>query len=259
MKSSIITLLAAAALLSSCSQENEVSPAVTSGSADLTFDAVVNDADFTLSKDFTISGTTYNFSTLRYWVSNLKLVKANGEAYSVPNSYYLLEETKEISVQDGSFKYPARKREQIQLTNIPVGEYTSLEFSVGVDSVYNNNLSLQAGELSQLNGMTNISWMWHTSYIFSSLQGSVKQNSTTKTLKVETGLNTNFKSVKLTLPQALKVSSAAASAVISTNVAAITEGVDVMTTPSVGAAQGDVMSKVASNFSSKVFSVKSVN
>ena len=136
---------------------------------------------------------------------------------------------------------------------LKAGEYKTLKFSVGVDPKYNDNLSLLAGELSPLNGMTNVSWMWLTSYIFTSATGKVTEGANSKTLKVETGLNANYKTVALDLPQTLKVGADKSSGInLNVDLAKAFDGIDVMTTPVVGAAQASVMAAVATNYSTKV-------
>lgn len=182
MKQTFLIILSALTILSSCKKDEETIIDNTPGAASITFDAVVGSEDFALGKDFTVEGKTYNFKMLRYWVSNVVLVKSDGTEFSLADSYFLIEETPALDIQDGAFTYPAKKRESVSLANVPNGEYTSVKFSIGVASKYNDNLSLQAGELSQLSGMTNISWMWHTSYIFSALHGKVLQVVKQKTL-----------------------------------------------------------------------------
>jgi hypothetical protein len=184
-KKGALSLLSCMLLLTACEKETIVQTSVDSGpgSTTLVFDARYGDADFELNKayDFKLSNATgqfdlkYEFSQLRYWVSNVRLVNAAGEEFKVPESYYLIEENVEIPVQEGSFdkKYPANKREQVQISSIPAGDYTAIKFAVGVDSKYNDNLTLRAGELSSLNGMAFENWMWFTSYKFFVVNGKM--------------------------------------------------------------------------------------
>jgi len=249
----ILTLSAVAALfLTACSKDDNKDIAAFKGQTTLTFDSRVNTEDFALNKDFTINGTKYNFTQLRYWVSNVSLTNDKGEVYNVPNAYYLLEENNAVAVQDGAYQYPARKREDVTISDIPAGNYKSISFSVGVDSTHNNNLSLQAGELSQLNGMTNISWMWHTSYIFSSLKAARIVGTDTTKITVETGLNTNFRTLKVDFPNVVSVSANQATAIkFNVDVTKIIDGLDLSKTPVIGAAQKSEMTLVADNYSKK--------
>lgn len=222
------------------------------GSLDLTFNAMVDDEDFQLDKEYSIHGEQVSFNQLRYWISNVSLISESGERVEIPNSYFLLEETEAISVQDGAYQYPAKKRETISLENIPAGDYKEIEFSVGIDSTYNNNLSLQAGELSQLNGMTNISWMWHTSYIFSSLKGTNLGDESN--LILETGLNSSYRKVIVALPETLTLNSSKEGFInLKVNIPSILDGVNLGETPMVGASTPEAMELMANNFQDKVF------
>ncbi|MCX2574364.1 MbnP family protein [Pedobacter sandarakinus] len=266
MKKFLTSLTLAIGLFSSCSKEGDLIATTDSqGKTTLTFDATFNGTDFALNKDFTLGTKTFNFNKFRYWVSNVILVNAAGEDVKVAGSYYLIEETGAINLvgvnnEVSTTIYPATKREDVSLKEIPAGDYKAIKFGVGVDQKYNDNLSLQSGELSQLNGMTNVSWMWLTSYIFTSATGTVKDGATSKTLKVETGLNSNYKTVSLSFPQTIKIgSSKSSSIVLNVDLAKAFNGVDIIATPSVGAAQATAMATVANNYATNVFSVKSVN
>lgn len=260
MKKLLSIILVATVLFTSCDKNNDLTITETEGKTSVTFDAVFGTQDFALNKDFAVGTKTYNFNKFRYWVSNVTLVNSKGEEYKVPNSYYLIEETAALPVQDGAFTYPAKKRETVELTGIPAGDYQTIKFNIGVESKYNDNLSLQIGELSQLNGMTNISWMWMTSYIFSSIGGKVTEGTTSKNILVETGLNANHKSVSLSLPTAVSIGANKTSKIVlTTDVSKAIDGVDIYTTPIVGASQSTTMASVATNYATKVFTVKSVN
>lgn len=188
------------------------------GSLSLTFDARYGDSDFELNKKYpyqlTSSGGTYDlefdFSRLRYWVSNVKLVDNDNKEHELPDSYYLVEETNEIAVPHliNGEKYPATKREEVTIKDIPSGEYKAIKFSIGVDQKYNDNIALTAGELGSLNGMgVSDGWMWFTSYKFLTLAGTIHWadgTPTSKALSWETGSNELFdgaeKTVELATP-----------------------------------------------------------
>lgn len=261
----ILTIISLSTLLfTACSKDKDAIDApAAAGKTTLTIDAAFGTQDFALNKDFTANGKTYNFKKFRYWLSNLVFINAKGEEVKVPGSYYLMEETGALDltgiVTGGPTIYPATKREDVQLSGLVAGDYKSVRFSIGVDKKYNDNLSLQAGELSQLNGMTNISWMWMTSYIFSSIEGSVSDGAATKNIKVETGLNDNFKTVTLNLPQTFTVDATGNNHLtLTADISKVLDGVDVIATPIVGAAQKTAMETVAANYATKVFSVKSL-
>lgn len=251
MKKIYILLAIVTVLFSACSKDdnNDTNQSI-KGSTTITFDSKVGTEDFKLNKEFTIAGTIYSFTQLRYWISNISLTNTEGTIFKVPASYFLIEENNAIAVQDGKFEYPATKREDISVSDIPAGSYKSITFSIGVDSTYNNNLSLQSGELSQLNGMTNISWMWHTSYIFSSLKGTRAGAAIT----VETGLNTNYRT--LTIPVNVTINAGTTSTIkFTVDVTKIIDGIDLATNPTVGATIPTLMTQVADNYSTKAITI----
>ncbi|REA60143.1 hypothetical protein DSL64_15835 [Dyadobacter luteus] len=245
----------AAALFSSCSNDDDtqiVTPA-TSGDMAITLDARVGSEDFALDKDFVMGTQTLNFKKLRYWVSNMILVDTKGTEYKVPDSYYLMEEVGDLDLSNtisSKLTYPANKRETISLKNVPAGEYKTIKFSIGVDSKYNDNLSLKAGELTIANGMSNLSWMWHSSYLFTSVGGTVKNGSTSKAFTTETGLNTNYKTVSIDLPAPIN-SSTSKGVVLNLDVTKIFDGIDVMTNPAINAMTAPLMSTVSTNYATK--------
>ncbi len=252
MKKLFFSALAAVISLSGC-KDNAIEATKEPGQLNLTFDARVKDADFALNTDYTIGTQSFKFSSLRYWVSNVSLVDTKGQEVKIPNSYYLVEETSPVSVQDGAFTYPAKKREEVSIPNVPAGDYKTIKFYIGVDSKYNDNLSLQAGELSQLNGMTNISWMWHTSYIFTALSGTMTNSGSAKAIKAETGLNTNYKAVELTLPNTVNAKAGAVAAVnLKVDIAEILKGIDLVATPTIGAGQASAMTQLTTNYTKAI-------
>lgn len=246
----------AAALFTSCSENNAVETVApeTASQAKLTFDSKVGTADFALNKDFTVGTKTYNFKKLRYWVSNISFIDSKGVEYKVPNSYYLIEEVGELdltgTLNDNKTTYPARKRETIDLKDIPAGDYKSVKFSIGVDSKYNDNLSLGAGELTIANGMSNIAWMWHSSYIFSSVGGTVKEGAETKTFTTETGLNANYKTLTIDLASPANFASTK-EVVLNVDVTKVFEGIDLIKNPTINAMSAPLMSTVAANYATK--------
>lgn len=256
--------------ISSCTKEEEVikyeyltetdtvtvTELVGPGAINITLDNVVGSEDFDLSGSFTIDDISYSFDHFRYWVSNISLVLADGSLVSIPDSYYLMEECGEIEIQDGLYTYPATKREVIELTNIPTGSYTGIVFNVGVDSEHNENLSLQAGELSQMNGMTNVSWMWHTSYIFSSVEGTQGGSAFT----VETGTDDTYREVSIAFDSDMVLNANDVKNInIQVNVAEVFSNLDLTTTPTVGASTPDEMTTTADNYQEKVFTFVSVD
>ncbi|MDC0712244.1 hypothetical protein POL68_27500 [Stigmatella sp. ncwal1] len=166
---------------------------------------------FALDQTYTLAnGEKVSFTELRYWLSNLKLLKEDGSAVAIPDSYYLMELIKEQDVAEASqpndptaprVTLPANRREQITALSVPAGVYTGIELSVGVDPYYNDNLSRQAGELHLFKNMASVTWMWFTSYIFTKTKGSyVATSGGTGTFTWDTGTNSNFRTTRLAFP-----------------------------------------------------------
>jgi hypothetical protein len=82
------------------------------------------------------------------------LLRKDGQPITY-NSYFLIDEEKPDS-------------KKIVLENIPGGEYVSVNFTVGVDSI-DNCSGAQSGVLDPINGMF---WTWNTGYIFMKLEGT---------------------------------------------------------------------------------------
>ena len=94
---------------------------------------------------------SYSISKFRYYISNIKLKRRDGTEY-ISNEYYL------IDVED---------KESQQIVIPEKGDYSSISFTIGVDSL-NNCSGLQKGVLDPINGMF---WAWNTGYIFLKLEG----------------------------------------------------------------------------------------
>ena len=100
------------------------------------------------------AGNSFKTSTLKYILSNFKLVKQDGSIEDFPN----IEVINEESDSTKTFK----------LSNVENGNYTNLRFSIGVDSVQNATLVNGGGDLDPSDGMV---WTWNTGYIFLKHEG----------------------------------------------------------------------------------------
>jgi hypothetical protein len=98
-------------------------------------------------------GQSYTVTKFKYYVGNIHLKRKSGQGVDF-NEYYLINEEEEES-------------KRIMLEQIPSGEYTGIEFIVGVDSMHNCS-GAQSGVLDPVNAMF---WTWNTGYIFLKLEG----------------------------------------------------------------------------------------
>lgn len=178
------------------------------GSADLSLQIAhtFGNEAFKLDQEYTTSGgTSLKFNELRYWISNVELTKENGEKYKVKDSYYLIQNMKEQLVQD-TFVLPDSIRETVLIKNIPAGTYTDISFAVGIDPMYNDDLTRTAGELNALQNMSYSSWMWFTSYIFSKVKGTIMQGDEEVAFSFETGSNDCYRNISLQLEEPIMIS-----------------------------------------------------
>ena len=106
------------------------------------------------------AGQLFTITNFKYYISNIHLKKAdlpNGQADGkefISPDHFLITEENESS-------------KHFSLNNIPNGEYTSMSFILGVDSIHNCS-GAQSGALDPVNGMF---WAWNTGYIFLKLEG----------------------------------------------------------------------------------------
>jgi hypothetical protein len=118
---------------------------------------ILNDKKYSNS-----AGETFNITLLKYFVSNFKLHKADGSVYAVPQDscYFLIREN-----------MPETKT--ITLKNLPKGDYTSVSYLIGVDSVRSaSDLSLRTGTLDVGGAAKDMYWAWNSGYIFVKMEGN---------------------------------------------------------------------------------------
>ena len=86
------------------------------------------------------NGDDFTVSTLKYYLSNVKLLRADNTAYALPNTYYLVDHTKPAS-------------QSLVFDNVPTGDYTRISFVVGVDSTRTKAGNFTEAVLNAGNGM----------------------------------------------------------------------------------------------------------
>ena len=153
----------------SCTKKDAATPKI-APTVTVEFDNVAGSADLTLGTDYTnSSGEVFKISKFTYYISNVSLTKTDGSVFKVAqdDSYFLIKEDVAAS-------------QMVELKGVPEGDYKSITFTVGVDSVRNcAPIDKRTGALDPANGMY---WTWNSGYIFSMLEGS--SNVSTATDKV---------------------------------------------------------------------------
>lgn len=111
------------------------------------------------------AGETFNIEMLQYFISNIQVGKADGTVYTVnqDSSYFLIKET------DPTTRFAT--------VNVPEGDYTSLTFVLGVDSLRSTmDISERTGVLDPSGGHDDgMYWGWNSGYIFFKMEGTSPQ------------------------------------------------------------------------------------
>ncbi len=221
MKRIAYTLLATLIIVLSCKNDDGGTPEPTFGTVALDFKNTINANGIELGTDSytNASNEVYTISELKYIISNIVLIKANGEefVYPVDEGYFLINEEVVTS-------------KKISLADINAGEYTKIKFGFGVDqSKY------------PLNGMTNfiptaeesgMLWSWSAGYKFIKFEGSYTVNGGTATdFLIHVGSHgttlDNYKEITIDLPTALKIEESTSPEVaINVDIAKIFDGVN---------------------------------
>ena len=149
--------------LSSCKDSEPVLP---SYGFTIEFDNVVGDRNLVLNGPASTNarGESFVITKFNYFISNIKLLRSDGSSYVVPqdSSYFLIMEDKKES-------------QFVRLKNVPVGEYSGVEFMVGVDSLRSTSpIEKRKGVLDPGGSMMEdgMYWLWNSGYIFVKLEGT---------------------------------------------------------------------------------------
>jgi len=118
-----------------------------------------NDFDLNTAYTHPTTGDELTFTTLKYYVSNIKLKKDDGTWWVEPESYYL------VDLSQG---------EMFTIADVPEGNYTDISYTLGVDSTRNVS-GAQSGALSTTHGMF---WSWNSGYIMTKAEGTSPQSGT---------------------------------------------------------------------------------
>ncbi|NIJ55361.1 MbnP family protein [Dyadobacter arcticus] len=149
--------------LSACS-DSEPSPTAASGIT-LEFDNVVGDKNLVLSgpSNTNAFGEDFVITKFNYFISNIKLLRSDGTSHVIPqdSSYFLIQEDNKES-------------QFIKLKNVPVGDYSGVEFMVGVDSLRSTSpIEKRKGVLDPGGTMEDgMYWAWNSGYIFLKMEGT---------------------------------------------------------------------------------------
>lgn len=190
----LLAVVAIASILFSCSNDDE---AITgSGNLVLEFDNVFGSNDLILGtqSNVTSQGETLKISDVKYIVSNIVLTKKDGTKYVYPksSSYFIVNEADALA-------------HEVELENVPAGDYTKITFGIGVDKA-----QFDLGATGQGNFLTaaqdaGMMWSWSAGYKFVLFEGMFTSSTvSSETMFMvhtgQTGTDYNYTEITLDLP-----------------------------------------------------------
>ncbi len=186
MKNNAIKLLMISLVMVSCSKSEDVA-----NSVNLHFNNTFKNTTIVLGSadspaattNTSASGQLYQFSELKYVISNIRLIKADGS--EIP--YNVNDLDKGATVIDQA---KAATLNYV-LSNIPVGEYKQIKFGLGVKQEINTLDQLRFPVFYATAGAndTKMHWEWGTGYRFTKLEGFYCVDH--KELSIHTGSTVN--------------------------------------------------------------------
>ena len=162
MKNKLRLLLITAVFFAHCKPESPAIPAIQTNTIAIKFNHYIADSLLVLNTSNYSNSIEQNFTVdkFNYFISNIILEKTDGTSYIVSQDscYFLIKSSNKAS-------------QNINIKNIPVGNYRKLSFMIGVDSARScMPASARTGALDVGAAAADMYWTWNTGYIFLKLQ-----------------------------------------------------------------------------------------
>ncbi|MEJ2884758.1 MbnP family protein [Pedobacter sp. GR22-6] len=167
----LLSIIGLSALLFTSCSKDETSPEYNENnlaSLSVEFDNIVGERTLVLNNTGSpyrnAAGEPFSISRLQYFISNIKVGMADGKTYTVnPDSSYFM-----INGADRGTRFTK--------VRVPEGDYVSLSFIVGVDSLRSTMpIDKRTGVLDPAAGGgmegAGMYWGWNSGYIFFKLEG----------------------------------------------------------------------------------------
>ncbi len=168
----LIACLVLISALAGCAKKSDPTPEYNEDNLapfSLEFDNIVGERTLsfnnTASQYANTAGERFTISSVQYFISNIKVSKADGTSYTVKqdSSYFL------IKGSDRNTRFAKVK--------VPEGDYTKVTFTLGVDSLRSTmDISKRTGVLDPAaNGdhdSGGMYWGWNSGYIFFRMEGN---------------------------------------------------------------------------------------
>jgi hypothetical protein len=155
-----VLLLISLFFILGCKKDEKIDPAAPPVESKpvviMNFNALVNNKALVPAiKGYTnTSKDNFTITRFNYYISNLKFKREDGSVFSEPESYHLIKHV------EGKTTFT--------VTDLPEGNYTSIEFLIGVDA----NRNIQGAQTGDLDVNNEMFWDWDQGYIFFKLEGS---------------------------------------------------------------------------------------
>ncbi len=183
-------------LFSACSDSENVDNVTEPGTLTIIMDNKFGDEAIALAQEYTsANGDKINFTRFEYIISNVTLIDDTGSSYLIPDSYFIM----------GQRNATSSTRELIDLKDIPVGTYTGIKFSVGVDPTTNANTdTYEKGDLQAGIGMD---WGWASGYKFIRWDGTYFNDNENNDINfsLHIGTDDNYRTFEVDFPQNINI------------------------------------------------------
>ncbi|WP_281636084.1 MbnP family protein [Flavobacterium marginilacus] len=191
----IIAVVAIAFALGSCSN-NDDEAIGGEGKLGVEFDNVFGSSNLILNtqSNVTSQGETLKISDVKYIISNIVLTKEDGTTFTYPKSksYFVVSEAD-------------TETQEIELENIPAGDYTKIKFGIGVDKAQFDLGATGQGDFLTIADEAGMMWSWSAGYKFVLFEGKFTSSTVTAETAFmvhtgQTGTDYNYTEVTLNLP-----------------------------------------------------------
>lgn len=162
----IITIL----FLQACSEDEPVEGAVT---LSLNLKSQFGTEQFVLNNFYPYdNGDEISFSNLRFYISDVKLLKSNGDVaiHEIGNFDFKINHSEASTAING---------ETVTIQNVTPGEYMGIAFGIGVAPLLNKTLPTDYDAGHPLSEVSNY-WTWRETFIFSTIEGQIRKASDTE-------------------------------------------------------------------------------
>ena len=188
--------MAIAFALGSCSNNDDDTAVTGQGKLGVEFDNVFGSKNLILNTDSntTSQGEVLKISDVKYIISNIVLTKDDGTTFTYPKtkSYFIVDEAD-------------AETQEIELENIPAGDYTKIKFGIGVDKAQFDLGASGQGDFLAKAQEADMLWNWTAGYKFVLFEGTFTSSSVTTATSFmvhtgQTGTDYNYTEVTLNLP-----------------------------------------------------------